>query len=201
MTWKKTILVGILALSLGAGGAQARGDLITNGDFTSYTAGADGPSQLTDGTLSNSVALSQGYTVLTGWSSQPSTSGLGYNYTFFYTAPGDVTGSYAPLYETYTKIWGTNDGGPDTGTMPPGGGNYIAMDGTSPVATPLEQTVSGLTVGQSYSLTFQWAAGQFYGYSGATTESWQVSLGSDTQSTTTYDNVSLMASPAGWERQ
>ena len=38
-----------------------------------------------------------------------------------------------------------------------------------------------MTVGQTYTVSFYQAAGQQYGDSGATTEQWQVSLGSDTQ--------------------
>lgn len=38
-----------------------------------------------------------------------------------------------------------------------------------------------MTVGQSYNVSFYQAAGQQFGDSGATTEQWQVSLGSDTQ--------------------
>ncbi len=199
MNWTKMAVIGIpvIALALGAPGA-ALADLITNGNFTSYMTGSNpnnpgnGPSQIVD---NGTGTISEGYTSLTGWTSVASTSGLGYNFTFLYTGSGDSQGSFAPLFGTETYIWGPANGANNGLTTPPSG-NYIAMDGTSPVATPFEQSVTGLTVGQTYALSFNWAAAQFYGYTGASTESWQVSLGSQTESTATFSNPSQGFS--GW---
>ncbi len=202
--WKTVAVLGIaaLVLGLGASGLARAGDLIMNGNFTSYTTGSvplnpTGPSQLVND--AGTSTLAQGYTSVSNWASTASGAGPEYNYTFLYTGPGDTQGSYAPAYGTETYIWGTGNGGLNTITPPPGGGNYIAMDGTSPVNTPLYQMVSGLTAGQLYGVNFNWAAGQFAGFSGATTEQWQVSLGSQTLSTPTVNNPSHGFS--GWMSQ
>ncbi len=48
----------------------------------------------------------------------------------------------------------------------------------------IEQTLTGLTAGQSYDITFYQAAGQQVGFTGATTDRWQVSLGTNSQLST-----------------
>jgi hypothetical protein len=82
---------------------------------------------------------------------------------------------------------------------PPPGGNFIESDGSSGLAFPINQTISGLTVGQSYNVSFYQAAGQEFGDSGATTEQWQVSLGSDTQFSAVMNTPSEGVFP--WEPQ
>ncbi|MFO0949985.1 MAG: hypothetical protein U0835_02305 [Isosphaeraceae bacterium] len=67
----------------------------------------------------------------------------------------------------------------------PGGGNIVAADGDPDWAGGITQTVTSLTVGDTYILRFNWAGVQQQGFYGATTEKWQVSFGSDTQSTAT----------------
>jgi len=185
----------ILALALGAPRAAQAWDLnlITNGDFTSYVTGptpSGGPSQIVNDAGTTTVA--EGYTALTGWNSTASSSGAPYNFTFLYTGLGDSHGSYAPAFGTYTYLWGPANGSNNGLAMPPSG-NYLAMDGTDNVKTPLYQNVTGLTVGQNYVLNFNWAAAEFYAYSGNTTEQYQVTLGSQTQYTPIYNNT-----PAGF---
>ncbi len=203
MTWKKIGAIGISALALapGAFGVARAGNLITNGDFTSYVIGpgtpGGGPSQLVNGDGTTTVA--EGYTSVTGWTSLASTDGPQYNYTFLYTGPGDTNPSYYPAGGTETYIWGPALGANNGLSMPPGGGNYLAMDGTDNVKTPLQQTISGLTVGQTYQLNFEWAAAEFYAYSGNTTEQFQVSFGSQTQDTIVYQNTPKGFS--GWMTQ
>ena len=76
-----------------------------------------------------------------------------------------------------------------------GGGNFIAADGAFQ-NRPLEQIVSGLTIGQTYHLSFEWAAAQQRGFSGATTEGWTVCFGTCTyipppgdEGSTVYTNL------------
>lgn len=71
----------------------------------------------------------------------------------------------------------------------PDGGNFLGVDGDSNFATPFSQTVNGLTVGASYTLSFYQAAGQQFGFNGATTERWQVTFGGDTQLSTLMNNA------------
>jgi hypothetical protein len=61
--------------------------------------------------------------------------------------------------------------------------NYIAADGNSvlgPKGT-LSQSVTGLTVGDNYAVTFYQAAGEQSGSTGALSEQWEVSLGGKNQ--------------------
>jgi hypothetical protein len=98
-----------------------------------------------------------------------------------------------------TYMWGSNNGG--TVTLPsttPAGGNFIAADGAYEVGA-ISQTITGLKVGDVYRLTFYWAGAQQQGYTTATTEAWQVTLGSQAFTTGT---VSLPAKGfSGWMQQ
>lgn len=82
---------------------------------------------------------------------------------------------------------------------PPGGGNYIGDDGDFIYSSSLYQTINGLTMGDSYSLSFYQAAVEQGGQFTATTEQWQVALGAQTQTS------ALMNNPPGgftpWSQQ
>jgi hypothetical protein len=71
----------------------------------------------------------------------------------------------------------------------PDGGNYVAIDGDPAFATPLTQSVTGLTIGYEYIISFYQAAAQQRGFDGATTERWQVSLGSESKLSTLMNNA------------
>ena len=43
----------------------------------------------------------------------------------------------------------------------------------------ITQTIKGLTPGATYAVSFAWAGAQQTGYTGATTEQWQVNLGNN----------------------
>jgi hypothetical protein len=112
------------------------------------------------------------------------------NYTG--TPPKDFTSNSLPVdWSTggyvYLDAPGTADTAPGIavyGPFPatsPALGNFIEADGSSGLNYPINQTINGLTVGQNYSVSFYQAAGQEQGALGATTEQWQVSLGSQTQ--------------------
>ena len=119
----------------------------TNGGFEVLTAG---PGQLNFNT------------VATGWSVANSD---GYSFAFA-SGTGDTTGSngeYGGL-----SLWGTNNGGNNVlSTTSPSGGNFIAMDGAFKVE-PLQQVITGLTVGKTYSVGFDYAFAQQKGFSGPT---------------------------------
>lgn len=67
----------------------------------------------------------------------------------------------------------------------PDGGNFVAIDGDPKFAVPLTQSVTRLTPGERYSISFYQAAAQQKGFDGATTERWSVSLGSSPAQLTT----------------
>jgi hypothetical protein len=104
-------------------------------------------------------------------------------------APGTADDVSAPGLPVY---------GPFPATSPQGG-DFVQSDSTPTLSLPITQTISGLTVGQSYNLAFYQAAGQELYGTGATTDQWEVSLGSQTQ----YS--ALMSIPQGgifpWQTQ
>ncbi|APW59308.1 PEP-CTERM sorting domain-containing protein [Paludisphaera borealis] len=172
MSWKKTAAIVIPALALtlgGAGGAQA--NLVYNGDF-----------ELTTGVNKQFDSL----TTVLGWTS---TNGNNDAYNFIY-APGaadtvGATGQYGNV-----QLWGPGNG--SNNGMPassPVGGNFIAADGPFQNGA-ISQTINGLVVGDTYQVGFWWAAGQQYGFTGDTTEQWEVKFGSQSQSTVVVNNVS-----------
>src|ERR1017187_3531173 len=154
--------------------AQAGINLVTNGSFES-----------------NSGNGQVGYnTSITGWS-VPSGG-----YTFLF-APGTADTSGANGQYGYLSLWGpgngSNNGLPATS---PDGGYYLASDGAFQVQ-PIQQTINGLTIGHNYMLGFLWGGAQQIGFTGATTEQWQVSLGNSTQLTSVLNNASQGFT--GWE--
>jgi hypothetical protein len=76
---------------------------------------------------------------------------------------------------------------------------YIAADGAYQQGA-IEQTLTGLAVGQSYDVTFYQAAGQQAGFTGATTDKWQVSLGTNSQFSTLI-NLPSEANVTPWQKQ
>ena len=120
----------------------------------------------------------------------------GYNFIF---KPGtaDTTGSFGQ-YGTLT-LWGPANGSANgLPASSPLGGNYVAADGAYEVQS-IDQVINGLVIGQQYSLGFYYAGAQQHGYTGATTEQWVVSLGSETYSTPVLQN--LDHGFTGWRHQ
>jgi hypothetical protein len=179
--------VALLGLLLGVSSAAHAGDLVKNGGFEMVTPGNHGISQF-GYTGGDSAAI----TTVADW-----TTG-GYNFIY---APGtaDTTGSYTPQFDGYLELWGPNNGSANgLPATSPDGGNFVAADGAYEVS-PIEQTVTGLTVGQQYTLGFYWAGAQQLGFDGPTTEQWQVSLGGETFSTPVLNNASHGFT--GWQYQ
>ena len=88
----------------------------------------------------------------------------------------------------------------------PAGGNFVMMDGDPDFSGPISQTIGGLTIGNSYTLTFYQAAGQEDGFTGATTERWSVTFGGSTQLSSQFSlpdpNGPGLPTPLGpWQAQ
>jgi hypothetical protein len=181
MTWKRMAVIGISTLALATGGpGVVRADLITNGNFTQYTGGYTGggytnaPSQIDN-------SATGGYTNLTGWT--VANAGLSdptdafYAYSFLYTSSTvNTVGSWFPSANAFLKFLPTVAPAPD-------GGNFVSLDGYSQNNT-LSQTITGLTVGQQYTLSFNWAAAQDATANNVPySDQVDVSFGSSTQST------------------
>jgi hypothetical protein len=153
-------LAASMALAIGSA-AQAATNLLTNGSFES------GPASNTQ------FGAGFGGQVVPGW-----TGGNGHPTTDlqFYYVGG-----------TQTTVSATNQFGdpkaffyPSFNTLSPDGGNFVALDGDSAATGAISQTLTGLEIGKTYTLTFDWAAAQLANRSGDITEQLQVSFGGQT---------------------
>jgi hypothetical protein len=107
----------------------------------------------------------------------------------FLTFPGQATVDYGDG----NKLYDGSMGGAGSSIMPPtspDGGNFVVADGNQFLDDSISQTINGLTPGQLYELSFWQAAGQQTTQGGPTEEQWQVSLGSETQSSLLMSNPS-----------
>jgi hypothetical protein len=161
------------------------------------------PAQATNLVLNGSFEINggngqiNGSTTLADWT-VPGTANT--SYTFLY-APGtaDTTGAYTPEFGQQILLWGPNDGS-NNGLTPisPDGGYFVGQDSDFQ-QSPIQQTINGLTAGDTYQVGFWWAAAQQYGFTGPTVSQWQVSFGSQTQTTAAFDLPSQAFS--GWMYQ
>lgn len=165
----KAIVLGLTIVTvagMGATSAQAvNSNFVVNGDFE----------QTTNGTGQFDYS-----TVATGWTSS------GYNFLFA-AGTADSTGSMGQ--DGKLALWGPQNGSNNGLTNSPTGGNFVAADGAYKIGA-IQQTISGLKVGQDYQVSFDWAAAQQKNFTGPNTEHWGVSLGSETKSTSIYSNKS-----------
>lgn len=135
-------------------------------------------------------------TNLSGWS-------INGGYTFLFTPGSGVSGTTADTTGSNgqsgnLRLWGPGNGSNNGLTLSPTGGNFIGQDAAYQQKA-ITQTISGLTAGQSYLLSFDWAAAQQYGFDGATYDQWQVSLGSQRQDTSVINLANHGFS--GWMHQ
>ncbi len=168
----KSAIAGLAFMSIAAFGVSARAtgvNLITNGNFSNVTQG-------TTSLVENNAygAAVQGWTTTSGYTfllTASSSTGFynGYIANGSGGSSGLYTGSGTPYQiSLYSGI-----------TASPVGGNFIAQDANYLQGT-LSQTVSGLTVGDTYAVSFYQAAAQQSGFTGSTGEQWFVSLGGQT---------------------
>ena len=174
MKFKKITLALAAVAAMSAMSAHAV-NLVVNGGFEATT---NGKGQL--GFNTNA----------TGWTNAN-------GYTFLFT-PGSADTSGAIGEFGQLSLWGPGNGSANGLTVSPTGGNFIASDGAFQT-TPIKQTITGLVAGQKYDLGFDWGAAQQFGFTGATTEQWQVSLGGETHSTAVASAASHGFS--GWKHQ
>jgi hypothetical protein len=178
-----------LLCAAGAGRAAASPlNLVTDGTFQATSLSSPGGYICKNGSGVGSTCTSN----LTDWSSSCGRYGC--------------TGSNTPsslLFAGATNVdfsaWNGGYGLASSLVNPPMGGNVVAIDGDVNYATSIFQTITGLKVGDSYVLTFQQAAAQQLYLSGATTEQWQVTLGTKTDTSTLMHNASQ--SVVGWNSQ
>lgn len=168
----------VLALALPTAAAHATPVTVVNGSFEQTLTNRS--SEFGDNYQSQQV---------TGW------SGRGYNFVFL---PGTANttgavGSYGPIY-----LWNSSNGGLNTITASPDGGNFLALNGSYDQG-PVYQTINGLTPGASTTVSFYFAGVQQTGRSGNTTDQFAVSLGNQTDYTDTITDLSHGFT--GWEQE
>ncbi|MGO8700190.1 MAG: PEP-CTERM sorting domain-containing protein [Limisphaerales bacterium] len=166
----------------------AKGNLVQNGDFSSVSGSTSesGAGQIAGGVTSYAATVahwtSSGYNFVYSGGSSSATLNM-----------AEVNGA-PDQFSTSVAFYGPLNPTPVANgfTTSPAGPNFVALDSyLAPNAGvsvgPLSQTINGLTVGQSYTLTFDWAGAQQVGYNGATTDQLAVTLGSETQDTPVID--------------
>lgn len=174
MRVKPSLLSLFIVGALSAGAANA--NLITNGNFETVTNGTN--KQLTAGpttTVSNR-------TTLTGWNSAASNTGDG-GYNFVLANSLAATSTSIKQIKNYTTS--------------ANGGNVFSSDAQyGPGA--LSQTITGLAIGTTYLLTFEWAVGQQAGFGGQNLNNyWNVTFGGSSANTT---SVTIADSAfSGWQ--
>ena len=176
------------AFCLLAGGVLATpaqaGPLVANGSFEQTSLAS--PGGFLCGNGANNTCISN----VTSWTSTCSPAG---------PCGSQSTPSSLLFANTNAVAWNGGIGLAGTIANSPDGGNYVALDGAAQYRSAIMQTVSHLTVGDTYDVTFFQAAAQQKGSTGATVEQFAVSLGASTL------NSAVMNDAAGgfvpWETQ
>lgn len=176
---KFSAIAAVATAALLASGAQAT-EFVSNGGFETH---ADTPE-----VTNTQFGADFGGQVVTDW------TGLGGNNLQFYydastaktvNAVNQFSDPGARLYDTFTGA-------------SPDGGHFVALDGDSDYFGQITQTITGLTAGSNYTLSFYWAASQLVNRSGPTTEALHVTFGGQTFDTETLANASGAFS--GWKK-
>lgn len=179
----RALIAAAIAAAFAATSVSAATNLVTNGTFSSSTGGSRQMS--TNGTQ-----------YVTGWTN----GNDGYNFIVTGDATAPVTQNSGGMLTNqygWISLWGKNDANGDTVAANNGlyesqaaHGSYLAADGAFGVSQ-IYQLITGLTVGQSYTVSFDWAGAQQQGYDGATTEGWQVAF-STSLSNVTYQTTGMI---------
>jgi hypothetical protein len=169
-----TLPLALCGLAFGAGGVSAA-NLVQNGGFETST-------------NTQSTFLGSPDTSVTGW-----------------TATGDFvlycTAAAGTTCDEESILGGAALAGPANGnnnglTSSPQGGAYMAFDSDPAFHGPFTQTIAGLTVGDSYTLSFYMAGAQEVFFGGPpTTTSITATLGNETFTTPVIDTPGQGFSP------
>ena len=163
--WAASCAVAVLAST----GASAAPNLVANGGFEATSR----PGNFEFGASSGSAG------VVSNWTSA-STSAYNLLFNSATANTSNAAGRFSSSGKEY--MWASNASSQ--------GGNFVALDGDSDVSGPLTQVINGLIVGNVYTLSFEWAAGQLRSRDGATTEQLAYSLGNVQYATNIINNPS-----------
>jgi hypothetical protein len=174
---------GAAALLAALSAPALAGNLVTNGGFeTNFGAGEfnqtlpgspGGQNASQPGTTANA------WTVIGTNSSFPNGYGFIFNNANSFTTTDPGVGSFSE-YAAPVGLWGNSaDASPE--------GNYFYGVDSTFHPSALTQQINGLVDGNTYTLTFDYAAAQQFNYSGNTIDDWVVTLGGQTIATTNID--------------
>jgi hypothetical protein len=187
-----TAALGSLAVApLLTTGAQAA-NLVQNGGFENDTL----PSPLNPANASGAeIDSNWNYNGdLTDWSSTGATT---YNILFFGNVAADKS------INPDTRFTATEPQYLDANfdSLSPNGGNFVGLDGDPAANGPLDQSINGLTIGQTYDLSFYWAGIELFNRTGYQSIQLTGSLGGDPFATSVYLNTAPAGQPgsfSGW---
>lgn len=118
----------------------------------------------------------------TGWSNTGSNN---FNFILDTTADDALNGFgggfpsvNSPGASTNIFVWGPGNGINNGFTGSADGGKFLGGDGGYATGT-VTQTITGLTAGEQYTLSFEWAGAQFTDQSGAYWAGWDVDFGGE----------------------
>jgi hypothetical protein len=153
---------------------SASANLVVNGDFSSISGGPG-------------FAAPAGSTTINGWTVTADT--LAPVPYVGVVSPDATTGVPTTFLAGLAPITVAGLGAAENGTN----GNFIISDVNADSRGLLSQTLTGLTVGQIYTLSFSYAAGQYSSefYDVGTTSGWNVTFGNEALLPTASDSISL----------
>ena len=203
------------ALLLGvASAAHAAVNLVQNGSFSNTTSGVSQSAVEGAGYSGVEFGAGQGYhygNVVSDWQSNGPTA---FNLYFF----GDGTQNTEDADTFYSLPHGEAGQRPNSNyvsspSVDPDGGAFVVLDGDPNFTGALTQTIAGLTAGDTYKLTFDWAGGELADRTGFHSSQLDVTFGGSetggvvtggvTQDTATYINTSAANAPgsfSGWQQ-
>jgi hypothetical protein len=180
-------LAAACAAVLAFGTAANATEYVVNGGFETTAASHATPAGV------NSYEFGDTYTygqAVTGWTSTSVGANGAFNILFNPVGATSVSPDTRFTASEVQYLWSVPGG------VSPTGGNFVALDGDTLYNGTLSQTITGLTVGATYTLSFDWAAAQFADRTGNTTEMLQVGFGGQSFDTAIVPNLS--GGSAGW---
>ena len=186
----KALVLAVFALALPGFNAPVQAgpiNYVTNGDFETLATG-------------NTLGAAGGYFCQAGascvsnvanWSSTcHGTNACGAGGTPDSLLFANTSGS---AFNGNIGLWTEGANGVTAGSPVPNsptGGHFVAFDGDPNFNASISQTITGLTPGGAYAISFWQGAAQQNGTTGATTEQWKVTFATQSQTSTLMNNVS-----------
>lgn len=202
---KKYLLAAVAAMIVSGSASAQSVNLVKNGGFES-TSIANG---------ANGAGNRQFTTEVANWTNAKTNGYTGYGYNFIIQDDNPDGNGFYSLGGNHDYLYGTYGSAANTVSNPAGGtfnnnysstgfngavgmGNYLLMDGDTNYHGAVSQQITGLSVGQLYSVSFDWAGATWFTTPGNTTQRFDVSLDGVTQST---DTLKVGAKGfSGWQK-